>query len=450
MMTTFKPHEYQERCIDFALSRPACGLFLPMGAGKTVTTLTIISELTLFDCRRVLVIGPKRVVESTWPDEIQKWDHTRFMSCQLITAKAAKGREPIPEGKDIYLVGKENIADLVDLYGSRWPFDLVVIDELSTFKNPKSKRFKALRRVRSRISRLIGLTGTPAPKGIPDLWAQIYLLDQGKSLGPTLGAFRSRYLFPERMNGHIVYQWGVKPFAEEAIYKRLEPLCISLRQEDCADLPGVSYIDVPVDLGKYRKQYVEFKREKVLELETQGENILAANAGVLTGKLAQYTSGEIYLDDGGVLTLHDLKLQALDDLMISANGQPVMVFYWFRHEEKRLLERYAKTHSVRSLKTKDDIADWNAGKIEMLLVHPASAGHGLNLQAGGHIAIWYSLPGWNLELYQQANARIYRQGQKEKVVIYHILAKDTVDTDQIRALEKKEVTQRDLLEALKI
>ena len=446
----FKPHAYQERCIDFALDRPACGLFLPMGAGKTVTTLTIISELTLFDCSRVLVIGPKRVVESTWPDEIQKWDHTRFMSCQLITAKAAKGKEPIPEGKDIYLVGKENIADLVDLYSSRWPFDLVVIDELSTFKNPKSKRFKALRRVRNRIGRLIGLTGTPAPKGIPDLWAQIYLLDQGRSLGSTLGAFRSRYLYPARQNGFVVYSWGVKPGAESAIYKQLEPLCISLKQEDCADLPDISYINVSVDLGKYRKQYADFKREKVLELSSQGENILAANAGVLTGKLAQYTSGEIYLDDGGVLTLHDLKLQALDDLMISANGQPVMVFYWFRHEEKRLLERYSKTYSVRSLKTKDDIADWNAGKIEMLLVHPASAGHGLNLQKGGHIAIWYSLPGWNLELYQQSNARIYRQGQKDKVVIYHILAKNTVDTDQIRALAKKEVTQRDLLEALKI
>lgn len=447
----FKPHEYQERCIDFALSRPACGLFLPMGAGKTVTTLTVISELTLFDCRRVLVIGPKRVVESTWPDEIQKWDHTRFLTSQLITAKAAKGKEPIPEGKDIYLVGKENIADLVDLYGTRWPFDLVVIDELSTFKNPKSKRFKALRRVRNRISRLIGLTGTPAPKGIPDLWAQIYLLDQGRSLGPTLGAFRSRYLYPERMNGHIVYQWGVKPFAEEAIYKQLEPLCISLKQEDCADLPDISYINVSVDLGVYASQYQSFKKEKVLELPSQEEAVIAANAGVLTGKLAQFTSGEIYADDAhNTQVIHDCKLQALDDLMISANGQPVMVFYWFKHEEKRLLERYAKTHSVRSLKTKDDIADWNAGKIEMLLVHPASAGHGLNLQKGGHIAIWYSLPGWNLELYQQANARIYRQGQKEKVVIYHLLAKGTVDTDQIRALAKKEVTQRDLLEALKI
>ncbi len=451
-MTVFRPHSYQAKAIEWALDRPTCGLFLPMGAGKTVSTLSVISELLMFDVKKVLIIGPKRVVESTWPDEIQKWDHTRFLTWALITAPMAKGREPIPSGKDIYLVSKDNVTDLIERLDQRWPFELVVIDELSTFKSPKAKRFKALRRVMPATKRFIGLTGTPAPKGIPDLWAQIYLMDQGERLGKTQRIFQARYLYPARMNAHVVYDWGVKDGAQEQIYDTVGDICMSIKQSECADLPPVAYIDRLIDLGVALQKYKTFKREKILEV-CQGQMddaIMAANAGVLTLFLSEFASGQIYTSDHkDVHTLHDMKLLELEDLMTSANGQPVMVFYYFKHEADRIRNHFEKQYSVRALDTHQDIEDWNVGKIDMLLVHPASAGHGLNLQKGGHIGVWYSLPNWNLELYQQANARIYRQGQKEPVVIYHILAKGTIDEDMLRALQSKEVTQRTLLDALR-
>lgn len=448
----FKPHGYQAKAIEWGLAKPRCGLFLPMGAGKTVTTLSIISELLMFDVKKVLIIGPKRVVEATWPDEIEKWNTTRFLTWSVISAPMAKGKAAIPSGKDIYLISKDNLTDLIERLDRQWPFELIVIDELSTFKNPKAKRFKALRRVMPATKRFIGLTGTPAPKGIPDLWAQIYLMDQGERLGKTQRAFQNRYLYPARMNGHVVYDWGVKDGAQEQIYDAIGDICMSIKQSECADLPPVTYIDRKIDLGPAFQKYKAFKREKILELceGRMDDAIMAANAGVLTLYLSEFASGQIYsADHKSVHTLHNQKIKELEDLMVSANGSPVMVFYYFKHEADRIRDYFTKQYDVRILDAKEDIDLWNAGKIDLLLVHPASAGHGLNLQRGGHIAVWYSLPNWNLELYQQANARIYRQGQRDPVVIYHLLAKGTIDEDMLAALKNKDVTQAKLIAALR-
>lgn len=453
-MTEFKPHDYQKKAINFGLDHKKCGLLLPMGAGKTVTTLTIISLLKLIDTEKALIIGPVRVIKSTWPEEIEKWSHTKDLSYSIIAGTPKQREKALQQKADIYLIGKENVTWLVD--NKYFDFDMVVIDELSTFKNPKSQRFRALRKVMPLADRFIGLTGTPAPKGIPDLWSQIYLIDQGERLGRTLTQFRERYLIPGRRNGMIVYDWKPRPDAEEKIYKKISDVCMSLDQADCAKLPPVQYLKKPIELPqKAMNNYRAFKREKVLELDNN-ESLLAVNAGVLCGQLLQMTSGEIYKRDQlgnkleEVATLHAAKLEALDDLIESANQNSVMVFYYFKHELKRIKEHLKKQKlEVRSLENEDDVRDWNAGKIDVLLLHPASAGHGLNLQRGGHIAIWYTLPNWNLELYQQANARIYRQGQKQNVTIYQIIARGTVDEDMLDALEHKNITQKALIEALR-
>lgn len=453
-MTEFKPHDYQKKAINFGLDHKKCGLLLPMGAGKTVTTLTIISLLKLIDIEKVLIIGPVRVIKSTWPEEIEKWSHTKDLSYSIIAGTPKQREKALQQKADIYLIGKENVTWLVD--NKYFDFDMVVIDELSTFKNPKSQRFRALRKVMPLADRFIGLTGTPAPKGIPDLWSQIYLIDQGERLGRTLTQFRERYLIPGRRNGMIVYDWKPRPDAEEKIYKKIGDVCMSLDQADCAKLPPVQYLKKSIELPqKAMIEYHAFKREKVLELDNN-ESLLAANAGVLCGQLLQMTSGEIYKRDQlgnkleEVATLHAAKLEALDDLIESANQNQVMVFYYFKHELKRIKEHLKKQKlEVRSLENEDDVRDWNDGKIDVLLLHPASAGHGLNLQRGGHIAIWYTLPNWNLELYQQANARIYRQGQQQNVTIYQIVARGTVDEDMLDALEHKNITQKALIEALR-
>lgn len=453
-MTSFEPHAYQRKAIEFALDNDRCGLFLPMGAGKTVTTLTIIQDLLLLGLiQRVLIIGPVRVIQSTWPDEIQKWDHTRDMTYSVVAGTPKQRRKALEKDADIFLIGKENVCWLID-ETSEFNFDMVVIDELSTFKNPRSQRFKALRRVMPRVNRFIGLTGTPAPRGITDLWSQVYLMDRGKRLGRTLTIFRENYLQPGRRNGYIVYEWLVQPGADRRIYEAIGDICMSLDQKDCAELPPVKYLDWKVRLPKeVMNRYHAFKREKVLSIED--EQVMAANAGVLCAQLKQITSGEVYTREdmngrtAGTKCVHSTKLDALDDLIEAANGNPVLVFYWFQHEKERLLAHLKKDHKARVLTTAKDITDWNLGDIEVLLVHPASAGHGLNLQQGGHIAIWYSLPNWNLELYQQANARIYRQGQTQPVTIYRIMAEGTIDEDEARALETKDVTQQALIAALR-
>ena len=453
-MTRFNPHAYQRKAIDFAMEHDHCGLFLPMGAGKTVTTLTIIEELLLLGyVSKVLIIGPVRVIQSTWPDEIGKWEHTQDMTYSVIAGTPNQRRKALKENADLYLIGKENVCWLID-ENPDFDFDMVVIDELSTFKNPKSQRFKALRRVMPKVARFIGLTGTPAPRGIPDLWSQIYLMDQGQRLGRTLRVFRAKYLQPGRRNGYIVYEWLPQPGAATQIYEDIGDICMSLDPKDCAELPPVSYLDYKVKLPKKTmEEYHAFKRERILDLKD--EKLIAANAGVLCAQLKQITSGEVYTKQNpngtttGSKRIHSTKLDALDDLLEAANGNPTMVFYWFQHEKERLLEHLQKEHTVRTLETPQDVIDWNLGDIEVLLLHPASAGHGLNLQRGGHTAIWYTLPNWNLELYQQANARIYRQGQDKHVTIYRIMAEGTIDEDEARALENKDVTQKALIQALR-
>lgn len=433
----YSPHPYQLEAQNWALEHPRCGLLLPMGSGKTVITLTVISELLYIDVARVLIIGPKRVIEHTWPAEVKKWKHTAWMTCQPIDGQTAKGKKPLPEA-DIILVSKENITDLIRTLGRDWPFDMVIVDELSTLKNPRSQRFRALRRVPS--ERFIGLTGTPAPNGIPDLWAQIYLIDGGQRLGRTLGEFRQTYLEPGRRNGYVVYDWRVKPGAKEAIYGKLSDICMSLT--DPVKLPPVTMVTVPTPLPDM-EAYRRFVKTMVLS-----ETITAANAGVLTGKLSQLTSGEIYdqEDDGKTLVLHDAKLEALRSLYEAAQGNSMLVMYFYRHELERLTSAFP---AARTLSGPEDIDDWNRGVIPMLLVHPASAGHGLNLQEGGHIIVWYTLPNWNLEYYEQANARLARQGQTNGVVIYHLIAPGTIDERQLEALQKKAVTQNDLMTALR-
>lgn len=448
MPATFKPHPYQTEAIEWGLSHKKCGLFLPMGAGKTVSTLTIIDKLLYIDVSAVLIIGPKRVIESTWPSEIKLWSHTKDMTYFIIDGQTAKGKKPIAWNRDIYLIGKENVTDLIETLGDDWPFDMVVIDELSTFKNPSSKRFKALRRVMPLVDRFIGLTGTPAPNGLPDIWSQIYLMDRGERLGRTLGSFRASYLTPGRRNGFVVYDWKLQPDAEARIYDKISDICMSIVQGDCTKLPPLTMIDHVVDMGTDLKRYRQFKKDMLAEFD--GDQVVAVNAGVLCGKLLQYASGEIYDEHGKVISIHHHKLDALDDLIESANGQPVMVFYYYKHELERLRTHYTEAGlRVRTIDGPDDIAAWNNGEIDILLVHPASAGHGLNLQKGGCVAIWYSMPNWNLELYQQANARIYRQGQQKAVTVYHLISKGTIDEDMRRALDEKDVTQRRLIEALR-
>lgn len=451
-MQEFKPHGYQKRGIQWILDHPSCGLFLPMGAGKTATTLMALDELMndRFEIERVLIIGPKRVIETTWPDEVQKWKQTRDFRVSVISGTVRKRTEAVQANADIYLIGKENVVWLVDQVGRDWKWDMVVIDELSTFKNPQSKRFKALRSVIPAAKRFVGLTGTPTPKGLPDLWSQIYLMDRGERLGRTLGAFRSAYLKPGMMNGYTVYSWNVQPGADKRIQAKIADICMSIDEKEYATLPDLQMIDWPVDLKGDLKKYKAFKREMVLALGDD-DQVLASNAGALLGKLLQYTSGQIYTDDHETATLNNHKLEALTELMESANHEPVLVFYWFKHEKDRIMKHLtSKGFTGRAMEDKDDIKLWNEGRLDFLLLQPSSAGHGLNLQQGGHLAIWYSLPNWNLELYQQANARIYRQGQLNKVVIYHLLAKGTVDQDMLKALTSKEVTQRDLLEALRV
>lgn len=451
-MQEFKPHGYQKRGIQWILDHPSCGLFLPMGAGKTATTLMALDELMndRFEIERVLIIGPKRVIETTWPDEVQKWKQTRDFRVSVISGTVRKRTEAVQANADIYLIGKENVVWLVDQVGRDWKWDMVVIDELSTFKNPQSKRFKALRSVIPAAKRFVGLTGTPTPKGLPDLWSQIYLMDRGERLGRTLGAFRSAYLKPGMMNGYTVYSWNVQPGADKRIQAKIADICMSIDEKEYATLPDLQMIDWPVDLKGDLKKYKAFKREMVLELGDD-DQVLASNAGALLGKMLQYTSGQIYTDDHETATLNNHKLEALTELMESANHEPVLVFYWFKHEKDRIMKHLtSKGFTGRAMEDKDDIKLWNEGRLDFLLLQPSSAGHGLNLQQGGHLAIWYSLPNWNLELYQQANARIYRQGQLNKVVIYHLLAKGTVDQDMLKALKSKEVTQRDLLEALRV
>ena len=445
-------HDYQTRAIEWCLNKPRCGLFLPMGAGKTVITLTSIANLKKSgESNKVLIIAPIRVARTTWPAEIDKWDHTKSLTYSLVDGDVKKRTRALEQDSDIYIVGKEQVVWLCETVGKSWPFDMVVVDELSTFKNPQAQRFKALKKQVKKFKRFIGLTGTPAPRGIPDLWSQMFLIDAGTRLGKSIGSFRKQYLIPERSNGYIVYSWAVRDGAQKEIESKISDVVMSLDSSECVELPDINYINVPITLPKtVKKRYDAFKKDLVLELTTT--DVSASNLGVLCGQLLQFTSGQIYTHDPSlpVDTIHDEKLKALDDLLTAANGEPVIIYYYYKHEKERIMTLLkSKKLRVSCLDDEKDVERWNNHDLDVLLLHPASAGHGLNLQAGGSVIIWYTLPNFNLELYQQANARLYRQGQTEKVRVYHLLVDDSIDIDMMNALEKKEVTQSTLLDALR-
>lgn len=442
----FVPYPYQEAAIRWVLDRPASGLFLGMGMGKTVVTLTAINEL-LFDrleAARVLVIAPLRVARDTWAREAAKWDHLRHLRVSVVLGDARERLAALERPAEVYVINRENVPWLCETLFD-WPFDMVVIDELSSFKSVQAKRFKALRKVRGRIRRIVGLTGTPAPNGLIDLWPQIYLLDRGERLGKTVGAYRARYFTPDRANGHIVYSYRLLPGADEAIQARIADVCMSLRKEDYLSLPGQLYETVEITPPPaLLKQYRQFERDRIMEAMDGDGEIVALNAAALTGKLLQFANGAIYDDNGNSHLIHNLKLDALEDLIEAANGEPVLVFYAFKHDRDRIMRRV----SCRELVTSEDIDAWNRKEIPVAIAHPASVGHGLNLQEGGHIIIWFGLT-WSLELYQQANERLNRPGQTHVCRIYHLVLKGTHDERVLAALERKDTSQRALIDALR-
>lgn len=440
----FMPHDYQKYAIEYIKSHPITALFLDMGLGKTVTTLTAIRDLMYdaFEVKRVLVIAPLRVARDTWPDELRKWDHLKELTCSVVVGTVAERRRALQQDADIYIVNRENLAWLYE--NSRLDFDMVVLDELSSFKNHQSKRFRAMKAMRPKVKRIVGLTGTPTGNGLMDLWAEFRILDMGERLGRYISQYRNLYFKPDKRNGMVVYSYKPLPGAEEAIYHQISDITMSMKATDYLEMPELVSVAKEVRLSETeKKRYDELKKSLVLELP--GGEVTSANAASLTLKLSQMANGAIYTDDKNVVNIHDRKLEALEDLVESANGKSVLVAYWFKHDKDRIRERM----EARELKEPQDFADWNAGKIPVALIHPASAGHGLNLQKGGSILIWFGLT-WSLELYQQTNARLWRQGQADKtVIIQHIVAKDTIDERILNVLKHKDGTQAALIDAVK-
>lgn len=444
----FVPHDYQAYAIQRILDLPNAGLFLDMGLGKTVITLTAVELLMNAEMcvNKVLVIAPKRVAESTWTTEADKWDHLSGLRISQVLGTQQQRLAALRKDADVYVINRENVAWLVDLYRKKWPFDMVVVDELSSFKSAQSQRFKALRGVRPLVRRFVGLTGTPSPNGLMDLWAEMYLIDLGERLGKFIGGYRERYFLPGKTNGYVVYSYEPKKGAKEKIEGLLSDICISMKAEDYLKMPELTVNDIPVRLTDAELEiYRKMEQEQLVQLDE--EEITALSAAAVYNKLLQMANGSVYTDTGDVVQIHDRKLDALEDVIEAANGQPVLVFYTFRHDFTRLMTRF-QSLGPRTLKGPQDIVDWNNGKIQLLLAQPASMGHGLNLQAGGHIIVWYGL-NWSLELYQQANARLYRQGQKHGVIIHRLIAQKTVDTEIAKRLEKKDAMQEGLMAALK-
>jgi len=441
----YNPHEYQDYATRFILEHPIVAVLLEMGLGKSVITLTAIFDLTLdsFEIRKVLVIAPLRVARDTWPAEIEKWDHLRGLTCSVAIGSEAQRKAALKKRAQVYIINRENVNWLINKSGLPFDFDMVVIDELSSFKDNGSKRFKALRKVRPGVRRIVGLTGTPSANGLMDLWAEIGILDMGQRLGRYITHFRNNYFMPDKRNQQMVFSYKPRPGAEEAIYQLISDITISMKNTDYLKLPELVMNEIPVWLSdKEQKVYDTMKRDLVLSLE--GREIDALNAASLSNKLLQMANGAVYADDGSVAKIHDRKLDALEDIIEAANGKPVLVAYWFKHDLERILKRFP----AEKLDSTASIRRWNDGKIPLAVIHPASAGHGLNLQAGGSTLVWFGLT-WSLELYQQTNARLWRQGQKDTVVIHHIITKSTIDEDVMRALERKDKTQTALIEAVK-
>lgn len=441
----YKPHSYQEYAIKYIEAHPISALLIDMGLGKTSITLTAIRNLLFdsFEVCNVLVIAPLRVAKNTWTDKIKKWEHLSTLTYSLIIGNENERLSALNEQTDIYIINRENVDWLVNKSGYKFDFDMVVIDELSSFKNHQSKRFKSLMKVRPLVKRIVGLTGTPSSNGLMDLFAEFKILDMGKRLGYFIGQYRNTYFKPDKMNGPIVYSYKPLPNAENAIYEKISDITVSMKANEYLKMPELLTSNYVVELSNSEKnQYDEMKKSLVLEI-TDGE-ITASNAASLSNKLCQLSNGAIYDDEQNIVEIHDRKLEALEDIIESMNGKPLLIAYWYRHDLERIKSRF----SVREIKTSEDISDWNDGKIPVALIHPASAGHGLNLQNGGSTLVWFGLT-WSLELYQQTNARLYRQGQKNTVVIQHIITKGTIDEQILKALQKKNKTQADLIDAVR-
>lgn len=439
------PHDYQRYATDFIIDNPISAVLLEMGLGKSVISLSAINELMLdyFDVSRTLVIAPLRVASATWPDEIKKWDHLKHLNYSVVIGSEKERLDALGKPAHIYLINRENVDWLITKSGISWKFDMVVIDELSSFKSYQAKRFKSLLKVRPKIKRIVGLTGTPSSNGLMDLWAEFRLLDMGERLGRYITYYRQNFFVPDKRNQQMIFSYKPKDGAEKKIYSLISDITISMKSKDFLKMPECVMNEVVVSLSdKEQKLYDSLKQDMVLAIEE--DEIDAINAAALSNKLLQMSNGAVYNDDKESLQIHDRKLDALEDLIEGANGKPVLVAYWFKHDLGKIKDRF----DVREIKSAKDISDWNKGKIPVALIHPASAGHGLNLQAGGSTLIWFGLT-WSLELYQQTNARLYRQGQDSTVVIHHILTKGTIDEDVMKALKAKERIQDALIESVK-
>lgn len=441
----YNPHSYQEYAVKFIESHPISALFLDMGLGKTSITLTAVNELLFdsFEVRNVLVIAPLRVAKNTWCDEIKKWDHLRNIKYSIVVGTEKERIFALNKKADIYIINRENVDWLVNKSGYKFDFDMIVIDELSSFKNHQSKRFKSLMKIRPKVKRIVGLTGTPSSNGLMDLFAEFKVLDLGERLGYFIGQYRNTYFRPDKTNGAIVYSYKPLPNAEDSIYEKISDITVSMKASEYLKMPELVISNYKVEMSdNEKKQYDEMKKNLICEIK-DGE-ITVSNAGSLSNKLSQFANGAVYDDEQNIVEIHSRKLDALEDIIESMNGKPLLVAYWYKHDLQRIKKRF----DVREIKTGKDIADWNKGKIPVALIHPASAGHGLNLQQGGSTLVWFGLT-WSLELYQQTNGRLYRQGQKNTVVIQHIVTKGSIDEQILKALERKNKTQEDLIEAVK-
>ena len=436
-------HEFQNYGVDFIINKPISALMLECGLGKTITTLTAVSDLMYdyFEISKVLIIAPLRVGLTVWKQECDKWEQLKYLRCSIAIGSVSEREKALQADADIYIINRENVEWLVKNYP--FDFDMVVVDELSSFKSHQSKRFRALRKVRPKLDRIVGLTGTPAPNGLMDLWAEINLLDMGERLGRYITRYRDEYFKPDKRNGAIVYSYKPLPDAEERIYGKISDICVSMKAADYLEMP--ERVDNIVEVGMSDKETAMYKRlEKEMILPFADGDIDAVNAASLSNKLLQLANGAVYDENGKVKKIHSRKLDALEGLIEAANGKPVLVYYSYKHDRDRISERF----NAREIKDDKDISEWNTGKIQLAIAHPASCGHGLNLQSGGSTIVWFGLT-WSLELYQQANARLYRQGQKNTVVVHHIITKGTVDEKVMTALKNKDIGQASLMEAIK-
>ena len=438
-------HNYQNYAKDFILAHKVSALFLDCGLGKTITTLTAINELMYdsFEISKVLIIAPLRVAQLTWKDEIEKWDHLNLLRYSIVVGDKKERLKALKQNSDIYIINRENVDWLVTKSGIDFNFDMLVIDELSSFKSHTSKRFKSLLKIRPYFERVVGLTGTPSSNGLMDLWAEFRVLDLGERLGRYITHYRNEYFLPDKRNGAVIFSYKPQPNAEERIYRRLADMTISMKSTEYLKMPELILNELEINLDEEdQMKYKKFKKEMVMTI--QEKEIDAINAASLSNKLIQLANGSIYDEDKKFYEVHNKKLDKLEEIIESANGKPVLVAYWFKADKERIEKRF----KVREIKTADDIKQWNMGMINLALIHPASAGHGLNLQSGGFTLVWFSLT-WSLELYQQTNARLYRQGQKDTVVIHHLITKNTIDEDIMKSLKRKDKTQEALMRAVK-